>query len=292
MDVATRSPPIGRAEAARVLTDPFLALGRATQLVGLLLLVGAATTTWVAPARALRRPVRVAGALLLVGLAVQLVGQLRAFEAFGPAADPLPDTLAIIASIGWGRNRLGLAGLALAAVATAHIARPWGDRLLRVWALAALLLLPALGHAASVEDGLVVAWARAFAHAAAAAAWLGTLALLAPSWWYGVPDTVRAIPRYGRLALVVAPLTLVSGVLTALPRVGGLAGLGQAGYGRLVLAKALVALLLLALGAWHHRRLVRGGQVPTRGTLLLEILGAGVVLLLTGWLAESAPPVG
>lgn len=292
MDGATRSRAIGGPEVARVLTDPFLALGRATQLVGLLLLVGAATTTWVAPARALRRPVRVAGALVLAGLAVQLVGQLRAFEAFGPAADPLPDTLAIIASIGWGRNRLGLAGLAVAAIATAHLTRPWGDRLLRGWALATLLLLPALGHAASVEDGLAVAWVRAVVHAAAAGAWLGTLALLAPSWWSDVSEIARFIPRYGRLALVAAPLTLASGIVTALPRVGGLAGLGQAGYGRLVLAKALVALLLLALGAWHHRRLVRGGAVPTRGTLLLEVVGAGVVLLLTGWLAESAPPAG
>ena len=274
-----------------MLTDPWLALGRATQLAGLGTLLGAAAVPWVAPARAVARPARWAGVLLLVGLAVQLVGQLRAFDAFGPGADPLPETLGIIASIGWGRNRLGLAALAVGALLTAGVRRPWGDRLLRAWAAAALLLLPALGHAAAVEDGLVIAWVRAVVHAGAAGAWLGTLSLLAPAWWNGVDQILRSMPRYGRLALIAAPLTLASGVATALPQVGSWAGLFGTGYGRLVLAKALLAAGLLGLGALHHRRLVRAGGAPTRGTLLLELLGAGVVLLLTGWLAESAPAV-
>lgn len=274
-----------------MLTDPWLAVGRATVLAGLGALLGAAVVTWVAPARAVSRPARWAGVLLLVGLAVQLVGQLRAFDAFGPGADPLHETLGIIASIGWGRNRLVLAALAVATLCTAGLGRPWGDRLLRIWAGGALVLLPAMGHAAAIEEGLALAWVRAIVHAGSAGVWLGTLALLAPPWWHGVDEMHRSIPRYGRLALVAAPLTLASGVATALPQVGSWAGLVGTGYGRLVLSKALLAAGLLALGAWHHRRLVRAGGSPTRGTLLLELLGAGVVLLLTGWLAESAPAV-
>jgi putative copper export protein len=281
---------VSTGRAAPVLTDPLLATGRGMQLAGLLLLAGAATTSWIAPARALARPVRAAALLLLSGLVVQLAGQLRALDAFAPGADPLAESLAIIASLSWGRNRLALAALAALALATAGVARPAGDRLLRLWAAAALLLLPGLGHAAAETEGLLAAWVRAVVHAAAASAWLGTLALLAPVWWHGVPSLLRSLPRYGQVALVAAPVTLLSGVATAWPRVGGIAGLVGSGYGQLVLAKATLALLLLALGARHHRRLVRARETPTRGTLLLEVAGAGAVLLVTGWLAESAPP--
>lgn len=273
------------------LTDPFLAGGRAVQLAGLGVLIGAATSTWLAPARAVARPARLAAALLLLGLAIQLVGQLRAFDAFGPEADPLTTTLGIIASISWGRNRLALAAVAMVVAVVAGVARPWGDRGLRAAAVAAVLLLPALGHAAAVEDGALRAWVQASIHAASAGLWLGTLALLAPAWWHDVQEIRPAVARYGRLALVAAPLTVLSGVVTAWPRVGGFAGLLHPGYGQLVAAKLALAVVLLGLGALHHRRLVRAQQTPTKATLLLELIVAGAVLAVTGVLAESAPVV-
>jgi putative copper export protein len=97
------------------------------------------------------------------------------------------------------------------------------------------------------------------------------------------------LPRYGRLALVVAPLTVLAGVVTAWPRVGGVAGLTGTPYGALVLTKTALVGSVLALGAAHHRRLVRQAGQPTRGSLAAETVGALVVLALTGWLAESAP---
>jgi len=130
----------------------------------------------------------------------------------------------------------------------------------------------------------------AMTHAGAAGAWLGTLALLARAWWLEVPSLLRAVPAYGRLALVAAPLTLCTGGLTAWSRVWPVGALLASGWGQLLVAKAAGALLILALGAWHHRRLVRGRHAPTRGTLLAEVLLAAAVLGLTGWLAESAPP--
>jgi putative copper export protein len=262
------------------------------QLLGVLLLGGAATCTWVAPARAVRRTLAMAGGLLLLGLALQLVGQLRAFDAFLADADPLGETLAIIARTGWGRNRLALSALAVTALAAAFAARTratadWSTRLL---AVAVLTLLPRLGHAAAVEEGVLRAHLLAMVHAGAAAIWLGALALLARAWWLDVPALVRALPAYGRLALVAAPLTMASGGLTAWPRLLSLSALVEPGWGQLLLAKAAGAILILALGALHHRRLVRAGGAPPRGTLLAELLLAVAVVALTGWLAESAPP--
>ena len=76
------------------MTDAWLAFGRAVLLVGVLLLAGSAVSSWLAPSRAVRATLQAAGALLLLGLGLQLVGQLRAFDAFLPDADPLVDTLA------------------------------------------------------------------------------------------------------------------------------------------------------------------------------------------------------
>lgn len=274
------------------MTDGWLATGRGVQLLGVLLLGGAAACNWVAPARAVRRTLALAGALLLLGLAVQLVGQLRAFDAFLPGADPLGETLAIIATTGWGRNRLALAALGAAALVAAFTARtrPAADWSTRLLALAVLTLLPRLGHAAAVEDGVVRAHLVAMLHAGAAAAWLGALALLARAWWLEVPALVRTLPAYGRLALVAAPLTLLSGGLTAWPRLPALSALLEPGWGQLLLAKVIGAAVIVALGAVHHRRLVRAGGTPTRSTLMAELLLAFAVLALTGWLAESAPP--
>jgi putative copper export protein len=160
----------------------------------------------------------------------------------------------------------------------------------RVLALAALCVLPRLGHAAAVEEGVVRAYLLALLHASAASLWLGTLTLLARAWWTGVPSLRAAVAPYGRLALVAAPLTLASGVVTAWPRFGSVFTVLESGYGQLLAAKVALVTGILALGAQHHRRLVRAGAEPSRGTLLAEVLLAVVVLALTGWLAESAPP--
>ncbi len=278
------------------MTDPWLAIGRGVLLCGVLLLGGAATATWLAPARAIARPLRLAALLLLAGLALQLLGQLRAFDAFAPEAEPLSDTLALIGSTDWASRRAALLALAVGVLAVSAAPRRWGDRAVRLLAAGALLLLPLMGHAAAVESARGRAYALALVHASAATVWLGTLLLLARPWWLGVSAVQRAIGRYGRVALVAAPAVVLTGVVTAWPRVGGLDGLlGNGllgtGYGRLLLAKVACVGVVLALGAAHHRRLVRAGGEPTRGTLLAELLGALAVLALTGWLAESAPAV-
>lgn len=274
------------------MTDAWLALGRAALLAGVLLLAGAAVSTWLAPTRALRPALQLAGALLLLGLGLQLVGQLRAFDAFLADADPLADTLAMIARTGWGRNRLAVSAVAALTLLAGLLMRERSatDWSARVLALVALSLLPRLGHAAAVDDGVVRAYLVAFVHASAASLWLGTLALLARGWWTGVPSLCAAVVPYGRLALVAAPVTLATGVVTAWPRFGSVFTVLESGYGQLLAVKVAVVAVILGLGAQHHRRLVRGGAEPSRGSLLAEVLLAVVVLVLTGWLAESAPP--
>jgi putative copper resistance protein D len=274
---------------AIAMTDSWLAIGRGVLLCGVLLLGGSATATWLAPSRAITRSVRMAALLLLAGLALQLLGQLRAFDAFAPEAEPLADTLALIGSTDWASRRVALLALAVAVLGASALPRVWADRALRLLAVTVLGLLPLMGHAAAVETGRGRAYGLALVHAVAATLWLGTLLVLARPWWLGVAAVQRAIGHYGRVALVAAPAVVLTGVVTAWPRVGGFAGLFGTPYGLLLLAKVACVGAVLALGAGHHRRLVRGQGEPTRGSLLAELLGALAVLALTGWLAESAP---
>ncbi len=293
-----------------VFGDPAVLLtagGRAVMLLGVFFVVGAALCTWLAPARGIARPVRAGALLLLLGCAAQAAGQLLAFEAWAPDAPPLADTLAMIADTTWGRGRIALVVLALIAGLVSWYRGRWLDAAVRSLALLLVVLLPLLGHAAAADD-MVLAWVLVAAHAAGASVWLGTFLLLAPTWWLGVQATIGSLARYGRVALWSAPLAVASGIGTAWTRMDTPASLFGTSYGRLLLLKIAVVLVVLGLGARHHLRLARrpatkplggsplehdgGASVvrDARGTLRLELLLALLVLALTGWLAESEPP--
>lgn len=276
----------------------YTAAGRAAILVGVFLLVGAAAATWLAPMRAIRRPLWGAALLLLVGLALQALGQLMNFDAFAPDAEPLGDLTRIIATTSWAQWRILLTAVALTVVVGASLGARWLNLTARVGAVMALCVLPLLGHAASAEPAWLVL-PLAVLHALAASLWIGTLALLGPAWWHDVQATVERLPSYGRMALFAAPLAVISGGVTAYMRLESPMQLLTTDYGRLVAIKSILVLSVLALGARHHRQLTRyrgvdlaqAGRVQlVQRTLQSEVVLAVLVLLLTGWLGESAPP--
>ncbi len=289
--------------------DPALfgtASGRALVLAGMLLVVGAASCSWMVPSRGIARPVRTGALLLLAGVLVQTWGQLLAFEAWAPDAEPIRDTLAIIGNTNWGRTRLAVSAIAFVAILVSFTRHPVLDVSVRAVAIALLGVLPLLGHAAS-SSNVPLAYTLGVAHAAGAGIWLGTLALLAPTWWMGLHSTIVMLPRYGRIALFAAPVVVISGALTVWTRLESPAELLSTTYGRLILAKASLVVIILIFGARHHRRLTRpmdashdaAGAVldarvleahASRRSLVLELLLAVLVLALTGWLGESEPP--
>ncbi len=288
--------------------DPALlstASGRGLVLAGLFLLVGAATCSWIAPSRAITRPVRAGAGLLLAGVAVQTFGQLLAFEAWASDASPLRDTLAMIGNTNWGHTRLAVVLISFAGLMVSFTRSPALDIGVRLTAVVLLGVLPLLGHAAS-SSNVPLAYGLGVAHAAGAAVWLGALALLAPTWWMGLHNTVVMLPRYGRVAMFAAPLVVATGVFTVWTRLETPTQLLSTTYGRLILAKTMLVAIILAFGARHHRRLTRPfessrddsialseSRVDTahaaRQSLLLELLLAALVLALTGWLGESEP---
>ncbi|WP_174188270.1 copper resistance D family protein [Nocardia barduliensis] len=120
--------------------------------------------------------------------------------------------------------------------------------LVLVFAAVALALRPITGHMSQQAFGSVLA----AVHALAAGAWFGLLIALAlvvrtRGEWAVV------LPKYSAVALPLVAVVAVTGLLNGLIRVGGIAPFVSTGYGRILLAKTVVLLALLALGWWWRR---------------------------------------
>jgi copper transport protein len=186
---------------------------------------------------------------------------------------------------------------------------------------AALVVTPALsGHAGAGPDaavGIVVG----VLHFSSVAVWFGGLMLLG-TCVLPRPDVglLQAVPRFSSVAFTAMVVIVVTGILQSWRQLGSLSALGHTAYGRLLLAKVGVFLLLVAL-AGRSRVLVRRnlaaralvaaarrqparGAAPTRlrddasarsirllrRLVLAEMAIAFLVLAITALLGIATPP--
>jgi copper transport protein len=213
-----------------------------------------------------------------------------------------------------------LAWIAFGLLAAALLARPprprrspAGRAILLALPLGFVVLAPALSGHGSTQHPVAVLFPTSAIHVAAMAIWLGGLAallLLVPGGTRELVPTERSrllaavLSRFSRVALVVVGAILLTGLIQAYAYVRELEALTETGYGRAVLAKFVLLLALIALGAYNQRRSVprlnriaAGGETPGRaGLLLRRALRAELALLLvvlgvTAALASYAPPV-
>lgn len=141
-------------------------------------------------------------------------------------------------------------------------------------------------------------------HLLAVAAWGGGLVFL----WLalklrhrsGSADptaTVGLVTRFSSLATVTVLLVGATGLALAWSEVRSLSGLLDTTYGRLVLTKAAVVLVIAGLSAYNHFRLVpalaqgkaTAALAQLRATLRVEALALTVVLALTAVLVVTTP---
>ncbi|MFJ4167711.1 cytochrome c oxidase assembly protein [Microbacterium sp. NPDC089698] len=108
----------------------------------------------------------------------------------------------------------------------------------------------------------------------------------------GFADVVR---RYSSLALAAYVVVAVSGIARSIVAVGDWAGM-LTPYGGLIIAKAVVLILLGALGARYRTRLIpkleTGGSGPFWTLVLLELALMGIASGLAAALSRTAPPTG
>jgi copper resistance protein D len=212
-----------------------------------------------------RRLAHTAGWSLAVALATAL-GWL-ALEAMSMSGQPLRlalgrDTLvAVLGETLFGRvwlvRLLMAAGLCLAVAASRSSEHRVRRAAQTVGALLAALLLAtlaAMGHAAGERGVDRTAHLSADAlHLLAAGAWLGALVPLVGILKQGSGPTyeiaVQATRRFSTLGVAAMSALLLSGVINAAYTVGTLAALYESQYGRLLLVKLALYVLIVALAA-------------------------------------------
>ncbi len=157
-------------------------------------------------------------------------------------------------------GQLGLVTVACTAAACGCAAvayrqnRDWSTVPIVVLAVIALVARPITGHMSQQLFGaLFVA-----VHTAAAAVWLGVLAAMALTLRSRGAWTAN-LPVFSRLAWWSVWILAVSGTVNAAVKIGSVGGLVDTGYGRVVLAKTLLLVILVLLA----RRL--------RGTWLVSV---------------------
>lgn len=151
------------------------------------------------------------------------------------------------------------------------------------------------GHAVAGDP----AWLRVGAdmlHVLAAAAWLGGLVQLRPALASG-DASPRVVQRYSNVALASVIVLVVTGVYAAWAETGlGIDELRDSTYGRLVLAKSALLLVLVGMGAINRylsvpqiARNEAGSASALRRLVLGEIVLLVLVVAVTAWLIDTTP---
>lgn len=245
-----------------------------------------------------------AGACLtLVGVGLYLVRQLLEFR--DPFA-PLSEDARLLMSTPWGTTWIWTAAGAVLLVGAFFLAR--SGRSVGWWVVTPLAMglaaFPGLtGHAAAVEGYRTLALVADTAHVWAAGAWIGGLALvlrLEARWRKngdGSPRSLlpRLVPAFSPVAMGAVGLLTLTGVFAAWTHLeGGFGALADTGYGRTLLLKVGLVVVVLAFGARNFRSLTpRLGTDPgddaMRYSATLELAVAQVVLVVTALLVRTSP---
>ncbi|MFZ4517822.1 MAG: copper resistance protein CopC [Microthrixaceae bacterium] len=244
---------------------------------------------WSGGIEASRRLLLPAAAMTLFGTGLLVLGSAAELGGSGLADGPGR----VGELLGSGRPgavlgvRVAVALVLLLAVAGRPLLRsvPW----LAGICVLATLVLPSIGGHAATAGPVAVAVGADVVHLLAAAAWVGGLGVLVLTW-DGDGGRVR---RFSGMALVAAPLVVLSGVVGGWLHTRSLGAVTSTDYGRLLLAKLAGALLMLAIGLWARRRLVRP-DAPVGGLLgglrAEAMVGIGV-LAVTAVLVATPPAV-
>ncbi len=225
----------------------------------------------------------------------------------------------------WWLARLAAIGLfALFIPARSFVASTLGRVEVALAALVVCGVVAAGGHAVA-GDSVVLGFAATVIHLAAMSIWLGGLVLLA----FGVPRswfwwTASQFSRWALGAVVALALT---GTINAWRQLGSLSGLADSSYGRWLVIKLLLVVVVVAI-AFFSRRMARSDDEPEldgepvdqapadhasdalaadvdvdapvsppqeapvalRRTVMLEIAGMALILMATAGLVNSPPP--
>lgn len=238
-----------------------------------------------------------AAVVLLFAAAFRLLAQAESF--LDPGEYLSLDAVRAVLTTAWGRGwwTQVVAG-ALATITS--LAAP-GVALLG--GLIACITIALTGHATESPLGLAAGVSLHGLHAFAGGLWLGTLSVGLIAWKRAHSHEASGrrharlaelIARFSPLALASALVLVASGVAESLWLVGSVANLTGTAYGRRLLLKLGLFLLLLVVGGWNWRVVRpklgnRQGSRSLRRAAALELLLAVAILGVTASLVTMQP---
>ncbi|MGO4546838.1 copper resistance protein CopC [Paenibacillus sp. 2TAB23] len=175
--------------------------------------------------------------------------------------------------------------------------RIWANPVKFVAAAALIASFPLTGHAYASLVGASTAIVAHVFHMAAAAVWFGGLAgLFAMTFEKKAAERLNeAAVRFSSWALPSMLLVLLSGIWLASARLSAWGELFSTAYGKLIVAKIGLMLLVLVIAALHMFVFMpRISKADARRGLLLgiraEVLLAVALFVAAGWLSSTSPP--
>ncbi len=222
----------------------------------------------------------VGAALALLGAAVGYGGSLSAVT--GVLGDLLTSSQT---------GRITAIRVALAALLVVLVASRWLlTRLAWLVALGVIVgvVLPAFGgHATTVEPVLVGTLVDAL-HLLTAAIWVGGLGALALRWAGERPQ----LPAFSQVAMIAAPVVVVTGLAGAWIHLGSLGDLTSTSYGQLLLGKSALVVAMLVLAVLNRRQLADATRavLDLAASVRAEAALGLAVVALTAVLVVTPPP--
>jgi copper transport protein len=272
------------------------------------------------PIEAVARSLLLLGLLLATGSVAAIVGRFASRRTVSMAA------------IGWVLTATGLVALAIAqsqaaqsgfaALINTAIGRGWLDRAAGIAVMLAGLIAMAIGregsrlrsigmtifalgaagtsvahsaagHAAAGRWPLRFTVAAQALHVVGAGAWLGGLAMLIAEMRVASTVSLSAVRRFSNLAAIMLAAVVSTGVLRTYHEVGDWTALLTSPYGRIVLIKIGLLLIIAALGAvnrWRHVPVASSEPRLLERTARIEVGLAVLATIAAAVLATLAPP--
>ena len=220
----------------------------------------------------------------------------------------------VLLSTRYGALWSGRVALALAIGVLTYRAGTRRARLAALLPAAGLLLSLSLGSHAATDARPALPVLNDFAHLAAASIWVGGLThfVAGMAAVRRLPEPARTrltaalIPRFSRIALLSVAGLALSGLVAGVMRIGAWSDLIASGYGGALLAKVILAAVMISLGAVNllvmRPGMRRGGRQPggapgmvaffrtmIRGEVALGILAFAAAGILTSLPPTRAP---
>jgi len=292
VDRVRSEPSVGRA----------LGVARFTAFVGVAMLFGGLFMVMMVNSSAeIDWPAR---RLLWIGWALLLVGSFANFGllAANAAADGIGDALDTSLWSDLAGTRTGgllVARLALLMAMLGVLLTVTHRRHLLWWGAVPMLGILTVftfsggGHP-SVQSRPIVWMGVDAVHLALIAVWLGSLAMMAAGGRVWLRDDSHSVAArsFSKMATVGVPLIVATGVLQTWRLSGGFDTLTDTTWGRILLAKGTVVVLVVTIGAVSRWLLVSDGPSALRRTVLTETMVGVAVLGLAAGMVGVPPDSG